>query len=71
MPGTKYLTYINSHNSRNKPTIIGTIIIIPVLQMRKLEVPGFKSRQFGSRVCALDCDALLPLLRKGSLLEEA
>lgn len=67
---SKYFIYINGHNSHNKPTI-GMIIISLDLQMRKLKVPGWESRQFGSRVCAVDRNGLLPPLRAGSLLEEA
>ena len=47
------------------------VILIPVLQIRKLEEPAVESWQFGSRVCALDHDALLLPLREGSLSEEA
>lgn len=67
---SKYLTYINSHNSHNKPTI-GMIIVSLDLQMRRLKVSGWESRQFGARVCAVDRNGLWPPLREGSLLTEA
>lgn len=66
MPGSKYLTYINSHNSQNKPTRNWNNYHPPHFAD---EATGFKSRWFGSRVCALDHDALWPPLRGGSLLE--